>query len=115
MTDRPEEFTTEEITELLDELGTRLRQRGLSASIFVVGDAAIAVNHYYTDPTTLEFILDGNDVNREIRLLARDASRRLQRVAPDVARGRNHGVTDPERHFPLPGFDDRSPGRGPEL
>ena len=36
------EFTTEEVADLLDELDRRLRQRGVAASIFVVGGAAIA-------------------------------------------------------------------------
>ncbi|MBO0692499.1 MAG: hypothetical protein J2P58_06350 [Acidimicrobiaceae bacterium] len=223
MRDRRREFTAEEITALLDELGIRLRHRGVAASIFVVGGAAIAANRtrpdrvtddvdaltrdsvvfdeakilarerglaetwlnanagawmpplppgvldrpevpglrvtyaddgfllatklvaqrrtdasdilllagrlglaqatpeqleahirtYYTDPAALEFIVDGNDVDREIELLARDASRRLQRAARAVGRGREHGgtnPTDPERHVPLPRSDDRSPG-----
>lgn len=225
MTVRPREFTAEEITALLVELGTRLRRRGVAAAIFVVGGAAIAANHtqrgrvtedvdalsrdsvvfdeaktlarerglaeswlnpnakmwmpplpagvldppeapglrvtyaddgfllatklvaqrrkdtsdvvllagrlglaaatpeqleahirrYYTDPATLEFIVDGNDVDREITLLARDASRRLHRVTRDVARGLESRETEPERHVPLPGSDDRSSGRGLEL
>ena len=44
MTKRRHEFTLEETTELLNELDTRLRQRGIAASIFVVGGAAIAAN-----------------------------------------------------------------------
>ena len=195
MTRRRHEFTLEETTELLDELDTRLRQRGIAASIFVVGGAAIAANQtrraritedvdaltrdtvvldeakqlarerglpedwlnpnagmwmpplpegvldkpaepglrvtyadegfllatkliaqrtkdtedvvalagqlgmqsaspeqleahirsYYTDPAMLEFIVDGNDVDRELGFLARDASRMLHRTAPDAA------------------------------
>lgn len=43
MTHRPRhEFNAEEITELLAELDARLRQRGVAASIFVVGGAGIA-------------------------------------------------------------------------
>lgn len=195
MTSRRHEFTFEETTELLVELDTRLRQRGIAAAIFVVGGAAIAANQtrraritkdvdaltrdavvldearqlarerglpedwlnpnanmwmpplpegvldqpaepglrvtyadegfllatkliaqrtkdaddvvalaarlgmqsaspeqleahirgYYTDPAMLEFIVSGNDVDRELGLLARDACRMLQRAtASDV-------------------------------
>lgn len=45
VTSRRHEFTAEETTELLDELDAPLRQRGVAASIFVVGGAAIAANH----------------------------------------------------------------------
>lgn len=196
MTRPRHEFTLEETTELLDELDTRLRQRGIAASIFVVGGAAIAANQtrraritedvdaltrdtvvldeakqlarerglpedwlnpnagmwmpplpggvldqpaepglrvtyadegfllatkliaqrtkdaedvvalagrlgmqsatpeqleahirsYYTDPAMLEFIVSGNDVDRELGLLARDASRMLHhRTAANAA------------------------------
>lgn len=46
MTSRRHEFTAEETADLLDELDTRLRRRGVAASIFVVGGAAIAANQY---------------------------------------------------------------------
>ena len=195
MTSRRHEFTVEETTALLNELDARLRRRGVAASIFVVGGAAIAANHtrrervtenvdaltrdtvvleeartlarerglpenwlnpnagmwmpplpggvldrpaepglrvtyagngfllatkliaqravdaddvvalagrlglaaaspeqleahirsYYTDPAMLEFIVDGTDVDREISLLAHDASRLLHRTAPEAA------------------------------
>jgi len=195
MTRRRHEFTLEDTTELLNELDTRLRQRGIAASIFVVGGAAIAANRtrrtritedvdaltrhtvvldeanelarerglpedwlnpnagmwmpplpagvldqpaepglrvtyadegfllatkliaqrtkdaedvvalagrlgmqsaspeqleahirsYYTDPAMLEFIVSGNDVDRELGLLARDASRMLHRTAASNA------------------------------
>lgn len=224
MTDRLRELTAEVITALLDELDTRLRHRGVAASIFVVGGAAVAANHtgrdrstrdidaltrdsvvfdeaktlarerglaeswlnpnaqmwmpplpagvldppeapglrvtyaddgfllatklvaqrrkdaadiallagrlglraatpeqleahirsYYTDRAALEFIVDGNDVDREITLLAREASRRLQRVARE-ARGHESGGTVPERQILEPGFDDLLPKRGLEL
>lgn len=43
MTSPRHEFTAEAIAELLAELGARLRQREVSASIFVVGgDKALA-------------------------------------------------------------------------
>jgi hypothetical protein len=205
MTGRRHEFTAEEAAALLDELDARLRQRGIAASIFVVGGAAIAANHtrrdrltedidaltsdtvvlqlaktmaherglpenwlnpnagmwmpplpcgvldrpdepglrvtfaddgfllatklmaqrskdaddlvalagrlglatatperleahirtYYTDQATLEFIVDGNDVDREINLLAHDAHRLLHRSTPDGARPVASG-SDPE-------------------
>jgi len=232
MTSPRTEFTAEEINALLYELGERLGQRGVAASIFVVGGAAIAANHaqrgrvtedvdaltdesvvfeeartlarerglpenwlnrnagmwmpplpagvldrpaapglrvtyaddgfllatkliaqrakdaddvvllagrlglaaaspeqleahirsYYTDPGTLEFIIDGNDVDREINLLAQDASRLLQRKAREVTQGRGHRPTERparptglERQRPPPELDDRSPGRTLEL
>lgn len=204
------EFTAEETAGLLAELDARLRERGISASIFVVGGAAMAANHarrdrvtedvdaltrdsvvleeahalarerglptnwlnanasmwmpplpagvldqpsdpglrvtyaddgflfatkliaqrakdaddvlalagrlglqhaspeqleahirsYYTDPDMLEFIVDGPDVDREIQLLAQDASRMLHRSAPteatDVADTAEPAIESPE-------------------
>ncbi|MFI7060219.1 DUF6036 family nucleotidyltransferase [Kribbella sp. NPDC050124] len=43
MSDPRNEFTAAEIIDLLSELDKRLRTRGISASVFVVGGAAIAV------------------------------------------------------------------------
>jgi hypothetical protein len=43
MTDAPNEFTAGEIIDLLSELDKRLKRRGIAASVFVVGGAAIAV------------------------------------------------------------------------
>jgi hypothetical protein len=43
MTDARNEFRASEIVDLLSELDKRLKARGISASIFVVGGAAIAV------------------------------------------------------------------------
>jgi len=224
MTSPRHEFTAEETAELLAELDARLRQRGVSASIFVVGGAAIAasrtrrervtedvdaltsdpvvldeakalarerglpenwlnpnagmwmpplpegvldqpaepglrvtyaddgfllatklmaqrakdaddvvalagqlglkaaspeqleahIRSYYTDPSALEFIVDGSDVDREIGLLAQDASRMLRRTSagdvdatqadPDTTRLRRS--TDHERRTsPLRGND----------
>lgn len=46
---------------------------------------AAHIRSYYTDPTALEFIVGGNDVDHEISLLAEDASRMLARTsASDV-------------------------------
>lgn len=43
MSDTRNEFTAGEIVDLLSELDKRLKTRGISASVFVVGGAAIAV------------------------------------------------------------------------
>ena len=40
------------------------------------------IRDYYTDPAMLDFIVDGHDVDLEIRLLAEDAARLLRRRAP---------------------------------
>lgn len=37
------------------------------------------IRRYYTDPAALEFIVDGNDVDREVRFLAEDAAGLLKR------------------------------------
>ena len=44
MSARPErhEFTAEQVTQLLAQLDDRLRRRGIAASVFVVGGAAVA-------------------------------------------------------------------------
>lgn len=57
------EFNASEVAELLAELDLRLRRRGVSAGM-----------RYYTDRATLEFIVDGDDVDRELRFLAGDAA-----------------------------------------
>jgi hypothetical protein len=227
MTSPRHEFTAEETAELLAELDARLRQRGVSASIFVVGGAAIAasrtrrervtedvdaltsdpvvldeakalarerglpenwlnpnagmwmpplpegvldqpaepglrvtyaddgfllatklmaqrakdaddvvslagqlglkaaspdqleahIRSYYTDPSALEFIVDGSDIDREISLLAQDASRMLRRASardidanpaePDTAPLRRS--TDHERRTPPLRGNDPAP------
>jgi len=43
------------------------------------------IRSHYTDPASLEFIVDGNDVDREIAFLAQDASRMLNRTAAAAA------------------------------
>lgn len=228
-TNRPHEFTAEETKELLDLLDQRLRDRGVGASIFVVGGAAIAatgvrrnrltadvdalfrdqaviaearliaeernlppnwlnpnanmwmpplppgvleapaepglrvtyaedgfllankliaqrakdaddvvaladrlglsaaspeqledhIRSYYTDEAMLEFIVDGNDVDREITLLAQDASRMLHRAAAttdtarraDSADDRLQHSTEQERREP-PSSRPRGPDPG---
>jgi len=45
------------------------------------------IHHYYTDEDSLEFILDGNDVEREIHLLAVRAERLLANHQSGSSRG----------------------------
>lgn len=52
MTGARHEFTAEEIAGLLGELDARLRRRGLAASIFVVGGAAVAARGSRRDRVT---------------------------------------------------------------
>ena len=40
------------------------------------------IRHYYTDRGALEFIVDGDDVDRELRFLAEDAVGLLNRRGP---------------------------------
>ncbi len=72
------------------------------------------MRRYYTDPAALEFIVDGNDVDREISLLAQDASRMLGRTSAgdvdatqsDAGTARLRDSTDLERRTPpTPGSD----------
>lgn len=49
------------------------------------------IRSYYTDRAMLEFIVSGGDVDREIALLARDASQMLRRPAPPL----RHDHIDP--------------------
>jgi hypothetical protein len=53
-------------------LAERLGLEGASAE-----DLARLIRRFYTDEGALEFILDGNDIDREIRLLAMRAERLL--------------------------------------
>lgn len=53
------------------------------------------IRSYYTDQATLEFIVDGNDVDREISLLAHDASRMLRRTTGDAAGDAEATQADP--------------------
>jgi len=74
MTSRRHEFTAAEIVDLLDELDARLRRRGVAASIFVVGGAAIAVNHAGRDRVTedVDALTRGTAVLEEAKALARE-------------------------------------------
>ena len=68
------EFTSEETTELLGELDARLRARGIAASIFVVGGAAMAANHTRRDRLTedVDALTRDNVVIEEAQALARE-------------------------------------------
>lgn len=57
-------------------LAQRLGLTGASA-----GELEAHIRRYYTDEAALEFIVDGDDVDREIRYLAEDAARMLKRRA----------------------------------
>lgn len=75
------------------------------------------IRYYYTDPAALEFIVDGNDVDREIRLLAQDASRMLRRTSAgdveatqaDPGTERLRRSTDIERRTPSLHENDPTP------
>ncbi len=77
------------------------------------------IRSYYTDEDNLEFIVSGNDVGREIALLAGDASRMLNRTSaarhpdprPQIGEGRLQRSMELERRG-LPSLDE-APGRGP--
>lgn len=98
------EFTAAEIAELLTALDRRLKDRSASGSVLIVGGAAIAVTsedsasrrtedvdaittqletiirrYYNTEREALELILDGPDVDQELKLLAERAARVLAR------------------------------------
>ena len=74
MTSRRHEFTAEETADLLDELDARLRRRGVAASIFVVGGAAIAANHTRRDRVTedVDALTRDTAVLEEAQALARE-------------------------------------------
>ncbi len=78
------------------------------------------IRSYYTDPAALEFILDGADVEREVTLLAQDASRMLNRTTataegmpspmPDAGTERlRRSVQHEERTPPATDFNPRTP------
>lgn len=92
---RRHEFTAEETTELLGELDARLRARGVAASIFVVGGAAIAANHTRRDRVTqdVDALTRDTVVLEEARALARE------RGLPENWLNPNAGMWMP----PLPG------------
>ena len=95
MTSRRHEFTAEETANLLDELDARLRRRGVAASIFVVGGAAIAANHKRRDRVTedVDALTRDTAVLEEAKALARE------RGLPEDWLNPNAGMWMP----PLPG------------
>ncbi|HVD23064.1 MAG TPA: hypothetical protein VNC23_08220 [Lapillicoccus sp.] len=95
MTSRRHEFTAEETADLLDELDARLRRRGVAASIFVVGGAAIAANHIRRDRVTedVDALTRDTAVLEEAKALARE------RGLPEDWLNPNAGMWMP----PLPG------------
>ncbi|WP_328525129.1 hypothetical protein [Kribbella sp. NBC_00359] len=62
-------------------LAGRLQMENASAD-----DLEQLIHRYYTDEDSLEFILDGNDLDREIRLLAVRAERLLAKHHPESTR-----------------------------
>jgi hypothetical protein len=66
------EFTADEITALLARLDERLRVRGASASVFIVGGAAIAAGsrHYLRQTEDIDVITREEIVLHEARALA---------------------------------------------
>jgi hypothetical protein len=95
VTRRRHEFTAEETEELLGELDARLRARGVAASIFVVGGAAIAANHTRRERLTedVDALTRDTVVLEEARALARE------RGLPETWLNPNAGMWMP----PLPG------------
>lgn len=68
------EFNASEVAELLAELDRRLRRRGVSASVFVVGGAAVAVAGIRGGRLTedVDVVTDEQTVLEEASLLARE-------------------------------------------
>lgn len=68
------EFSASEVAELLAELDRRLRRRGVSASVFVVGGAAVAVAGIRGGRLTedVDVVTDEQVVLEEASLLARE-------------------------------------------
>ncbi|MFB9313952.1 hypothetical protein [Nocardioides plantarum] len=64
-------------------LATRLRLLDATAE-----DLERHLRRYYTSQANLEFIIDGTDIDAEITMLCRDASRMLGKVRDDI-----HGET----------------------
>lgn len=62
-------------------LASRLGMENASAD-----DLERVISRYYTDEGSLEFIVDGNDIEREIKLLAARAARLLANHQPDSRR-----------------------------
>jgi hypothetical protein len=112
MTSRRHEFTAAETADLLDELDVRLRRRGVAASIFVVGGAAIAaktrrdratedVDALTRDTAVLEEANGAGPGTRSARGLVEPERRHVlkavaaQRIADDVKVARLEPVSAP--------------------
>src|SRR4051794_17974486 len=76
MTDRSarDEFNAKQVADLLDELGRRLQRRGVAASVFVVGGAALAVSGARQERLTkdIDAIAGEEAVLEEASVLAAD-------------------------------------------
>lgn len=74
MSDARHEFTATEIIDLLSELDKRLKTRGISAAVFVVGGAAIAVTSNDSPRRTedIDAITRDRAVLEEARAMAKD-------------------------------------------
>lgn len=79
MSDDRHEFTGGEIVDLLSELDKRLKRRGISASVFVVGGAAIAVTSS-GDPRRTE---DIDAVTRDETVIEEARAMASQRKLPE--------------------------------
>jgi hypothetical protein len=79
MSDKHNEFTAAEIVDLLSELDKRLKQRGISASVFVVGGAAIAVTSN-DNPRRTE---DIDAITRDVAVIDEARTMASQRKLPD--------------------------------
>jgi hypothetical protein len=95
MTSRRHEFTAAETADLLDELDVRLRRRGVAASIFVVGGAAIAANQTRRDRVTE----DVDALTRDTAVLEEAQALARERGLPEDWLNPNAGMWMP----PLPG------------
>ena len=105
MTRQRHEFTAEKVAELLDALDARLQERGVAASIFVVGGAAIAANRARRERVTedVDALTRDSAVLEEAKVLARE------RGLPENWLNPNAGMWMP----PLPaGVLDPPPGPG---
>ncbi|TCC23208.1 DUF6036 family nucleotidyltransferase [Kribbella sindirgiensis] len=73
-------------------------------------DLEQVIRRYYTDEDALEFILDGNDVDREIHLLAVRAERLLTNSTADFAPAipTDRAETSAVRHLDRPTSRERS-------
>lgn len=83
----PHEFTAQEIADLLDALDARLQARGIAASIFVVGGAAMAANHTRRERVTqdVDALTQDSVVIEEAQALARERGLPTNRLNPNAS------------------------------